>query len=311
MSDYAFVVSCNVGYAFGLLATMNAQNFFKTNADWEIAYEDFDQAYMDKVSWMFPKNVNWTHVSNLMQSVVDRRSDQSSPLNRFWLAYWLLAERLLTQGKYKAVCVIQADQFLFTNLDAYFKIAEAGVMVSSEYPFSFYRAENMPFGNDRAIWDRGQCALFDAVNFVSQEHLPVIQDAINLQCEDAFKGEANHSVISLNRSACRHLKRGQLLGLEGKLWVCDSIWPFTRLYPSPDLDAVYNDRQIPLRGWHCRWWQPGRAEFELSNPELSELEAENLVHNYNVTKNVMERYFSMIPEIEAGEHVEGPIWRRS
>ena len=38
-SDYAFVITCNPGYGFGMIASMNAQNYFKTDADWEAIVE--------------------------------------------------------------------------------------------------------------------------------------------------------------------------------------------------------------------------------------------------------------------------------
>lgn len=167
-SDYAFVVSCNPGYGFGLLSSMNAQAHFGTNADWEIACDGFAPEYMEKVSNSFPFNVNWTPINDLIKEVNDRRTDQSCTLERFWLAYWLLAHRLLREKKYKAVCVIQGDTFVFTNLDVFFNIASAGVFACSEFPFSLVNTEDLPCGDDKACWDRYMAGAFDSVTFVGQ-----------------------------------------------------------------------------------------------------------------------------------------------
>jgi len=316
-SDYAIVVSCNPGYGFGLISTMNAQNYFGTDADWEIAYELFDPEYMQKVSDAFPFNVNWTPVSELMKNVVDKRTDQSAPLDRMWLAYWLLAHKVLLEKKYKAVCVIQADEFVFVNLDTYFQIAQSGTLVISEYPFNFQSAENLPFGDDKAIWDRSMAAAFDGINFIGQEYAQLPADIVNFQAEDSFRGEANHSVIALNRSICRHGKKGKVLSLEGRLWVCDSIWPYTKLYTVND--KVYNHLQIQIKAWHCRWWQLGRVKAEWINRKTtimaSPLTSEymnwlnNEENNYNLVRDFMERFNNMIPAISSDRYVKGPIRR--
>ena len=165
-SDYAIIVSCNPGYGFGLMATMNAQNYFGTDADFEIAYDGYTEEERNAISNAFRFNVNWTPVNELMQVVVDKRTDKRAPLERFWLAYWLLAYKLLKEKKYKAVCVTQGDQFTFVNLDEYFKKAEEGYIISSHFNFSHISAENAPYGDDKAIWDRCMCPFFDSVNFI-------------------------------------------------------------------------------------------------------------------------------------------------
>jgi len=312
-SDYAIVVSCTPGYGFGMVSTMAAQNHFGTDADWEIAYDYYTDVQREYITSVFPRNVNWTSVKSLIDEyVVDRRTDNSSPLDRMWLSYWLLAHKLLKEKKYKAVCVIQADEFVFVNLDNYFKMAEAGFLVCSEYPFNFYKANELPFGDDKGVYDRATASIFDAINFIGQEHTQLPLDIVNLQCEDSFNGESNHSVIALNRAVCRHGKKDKILSLEGRLWVCDSIWASTKLYTVND--KVYNSLAIQLYGWHCRWWQEGRVAAELnsykkedeSNPEVMFMR-ENCEHNYIFTRDFMERFNEMIPEIKSLYYFKGPI----
>lgn len=311
-SDYAFIVSCTPSYGFGLISCMNAQNYFKTDADWEIAYEGFDPEYMKKVSDAFPFNVNWTPVSDLMEEVEDKRTNQSAPLDRMWLAYWLMAHKVLREKKYMAVCVIQADTFVFINLDTYFNIAGAGFLINSEYPFNFMRADELPFGSDLNIWDRSMSAIFDGINFIGQGYAQLPRDIVNFQAEDSFRGEANHSVIALNRAVCRHGRRGRVLSLNGRLWVCDSIWPDGKLYVIGD--KVYNGSQIQLNAWHTRWWQIGRVEAEWRScrsllkdtPSKESIIAwDNCEHNYNFTRDFMARFNNMIPGIRSSEYVKG------
>ena len=306
MREFAFVVSCSPGYDFGLISCMNAQHARGTNADWEIAEEGFSEERKAAISAAFPFKVNWTPISELVPMLEDRRSDRRVPLERFWISYWLLAHKLLKEKKYKAVCVIQADQFLNTNLDVYFRMAERGIMSSSEYPFNQYRYFDMPFGRDREIWDRGQCAFFDAVNFIGQDHTEMALDCVRIQAEDAFRGEANASIPAMNRSILRHVKPDRILGLEGRQWVCDSIWHETRLVHEQILDRIYRDAWIPIYGWHSRWWQEGRVTAELQYLKSAEKTTLlNCLHNFNFVKKYMERFNNMKPEIASVNFVKG------
>ncbi|MDP8265818.1 MAG: hypothetical protein P9M07_02595 [Candidatus Aceula meridiana] len=319
-SDYAIIISCNPGYGFGMISTMNAMKHFGTDADWEVAYEGYTEEERHKISGSFPFNVNWTPVSELMSTVVDNRSNKEiGPLNRMWLSYWLLPLKLLREKKYKAVCVIQADCFVFVNLDVYFKMAENGIIVSGEHAFSWIEAEDMPFGDDKAIWDRSMCAIFDNINFMNGEHIDLIEDIINFQCEDSFKGEANHSVIALNRAVCKHGKRGKILGLDRRLWTCDCIWPETDLRVGPDGFKIYNSDNIPLSAWHCRWWQKGRCVAEFANNiEPIKQNSGNKDYmdtldrnerNFNVVKSFMEKFNAMTPDVASEDFAHGAIVR--
>jgi hypothetical protein len=294
--DHAFVVTCSPGYDFGLISLINAQQHYGTKANWEIAYEGFSQAYMQTVNEAFDFEITWTPISSLIPSMIDRRTDKSCAIERFWVGYWLLAHKLLREKKYKSVCVTQADQFTFVNLNPYFNIADNGMVVSTEYPFNHVGPTALTFGDDRGIWDRGQCVLFDSLNFIGQQHANLPLAIVNYQCEDAFKGEANHSVIALNRAVCRHVKPDNLLTLEGKTWVCDSIWGDTRLSVTGDI--IINDKFIRMNGFHNRWWQKGRVAGETSRNDIA-------LHNYNLIRDFMVRFNNMIPGIAAVEYEKG------
>jgi len=318
-SDYAFVITCNPGYGFGMIATMNAQKYFGTDADWEIGYEDYTDEERQKISEAFPFNVNWTPISDLLKDMVDKRTDQSCPLHRFWCTYWILAHRLLKEKKYKAVCVIQADTFVFVNLNVFFKIAEAGILSCTEYPMSFINAEDLPFGNDRKVTDRCHLGVFDAVNFLGQDHTRIAEDAYLLQGEDPFERESNGSVVALDRAICRHGSRDKILRLDRHLWVCDGLWHKTRFDLNGTGDRIFNQVMVQINAWHTRYWQEGRAvadwigmkQIILQNKDNKDFmkEMDNVEHDQNIMKTFMERFNNMIPEIASDYYVKGPILR--
>jgi len=292
MNEYAFVVSCNKAYQFGMMATMNAQMAAGTRADWEIAYEGFDEEERSAINSAFPFDINWTPVNELMKEIVDNRT-KKEPFNRFWLAYWLLARKVLREKKYKAVCVIQADTFILINLNPYFKMcSRAGLFITSEYPFSGLNAEELPFGDDKAIWDRHQCAIFDSTNFLNQDHIGIADDTIRFQCEDAFKGEADHSVIALNRAVVKNCSKDEVLRLERHTWVFDSSWGNVPLRRNGN--KVLNNLGIQINAWHGRWWHKGRGIAELKSREGDPSQA-ILSGNIELANEIMEMYNNLKP----------------
>jgi len=313
-SDYAFIVGSSNAYSFGLISTMNAQNYFKTNADWEIVHDDlWDPRHRERITEAFPFNVNWyrldTLISEYKNSFVDKRSNQAYPMLDPWFPVSLLARKLLKEGKYKSVCLLQADQFVFANLDIYFKISESGIFISGEFPFSFAKVQDMPFGNDKGIWDRSMCAAFDSINFSGYQYSEVFFDLVNFQTEDPFKGEATHPMICHNRSICKHVPKDRILGLDRYLWVCDSIWAETLLRIGPTGDTIFNSIGQQLYGWHCRWWQEGRIASELDIHKNSKDVIDKIEYNYNLVKSFMEKFNNMIPEISSDVYEKGFIKR--
>jgi hypothetical protein len=322
-SDYAFITGCSNAYSFGLLSTMNAQNYFKTNADWEIVYDElWDPKHRERISNAFPFNVSWYLQEDMNNEfkhlIVDKRTDKTYPIDP-WYSVLLLANKILKEGKYKAICILQADQFVFVNLDSYFKMAEAGIFLTGEFPFSFANIKDMPFGNDKGIWDRSMCPAFDSINLYGPQYADVPLDVVRMQLEDSFRGESTHPMICHNRSICKHVKKENIIGLDRLLWVCDSMWAETTLRIGPTGYIVFNHCNIPLRGWHCRWWAEGRimAEFERNKQPIldnrNNIEHINtlnrLEHNYNLIKSFMEKFNDMIPEIKSDIYVKGFVKR--
>jgi hypothetical protein len=309
-SDYAFVIACTPGYGFGMISAMNAQEHYGTNADWEIAYEWYTQEEREAISKAFKFNVNWTPIDDLMKLVNNRKKNPADNAPKYWMAYWLLAYKLLKEKKYKAVCVIQTDSFYMCNLDVYFKIAESGVFISGEYPCYLNRLEGLPFGDDKAVWDRSQCAAFDSINFLNQDYTELAIDTIRYQEVDVVKGEDNHSVIALNRAICKHGKKDKVLSLERNIWVCDTIWNDTVLHVDAVFkDRVYNDRGLQIFGWHCRWWQVGRVAAEWRNNQQVLHKMDIQEKNYILVRDFMARFNNMKPEISSKEYEDGSLER--
>jgi len=112
-----------------------------------------------------------------------------------------------------------------------------------------------------------------------------------------------------------------MLPLDKRLWVCDCIWPFIKLHISGEGDRVFNDRNIQLRAWHCRWWQEGRSKGEWRNnkaniikfyKENNEQQIEYFVNkedNYNLVKSFMVRFNDMRPEVKSELYMKGKIRR--
>lgn len=304
MSEHAIVMTCNPGYDFGMISTMNAQNYFGTDADFEIAYEGFSYEYRKKISEAFRFNVNWTPLESLIVDLPDRRTNPKEPLNRFWVGYWLLAYKLLKEKRYKSVCVTQADQFTFVNLDAYFALSRAGYLVCSEFDQNYLSVYDLPIGDDKAIWGREMCPIFDALIFLSQEYAELAMDIVRFQSEDPFKDESNHSVIALNRAVCRHGKKNKILGLAGRSWLLDRDWHSIRYQVLGD--SVWSNYNLQIKGWHSRWWQEGRAEADLRTVKDPST-IEKLKHNYNLVRDFMARFNDMRPEIKSEAYVKAEI----
>jgi hypothetical protein len=321
--DYAIVTGSSNAYSFSVIATMNAQNYFGTNADWEVIYDnEWDPAHRGRISNAFPFNVNWHSLDDLYKEiksvVIDRRTDKSFPIDP-WYAYSFLAKKLLQEGKYKAVCVLQGDQFVFVNLDIYFKIAESGIMVTGEAPFSFVEAKDLPFGNDKAVTDRSMCGAFDSINFYSPQHSEIFTDLINFQLEDIFKGESNHPVTCHNRSICKNVKKGGILGLDRTTWVGDCTWGESKLFVHEPSNRVFNSSLVKINGWHTKWWKEGLIAAQWSSSKQLIIDNkdrpdfmrsfENLEHNFNLVKSFMEKFNNMIPEISSNVYQKGFIKR--
>jgi hypothetical protein len=320
-SDYAFVTGSSNAYSFGLISTMNAQNYFKTGADWEIVYDDYwNFEHLAKLSQAFPFNVT-LHAQKplndeLMNILIDKRNNKNIPFDP-WASYSFLAYKLLKEKKYKAICVLQADQFVFVNLDTYFRIAENGVLVTGEFPWSVVNVDEMPFGNDKGIWNRCMCGAFDSINFYGQMHAVHFIDLLNFQLEEPFKDESSHPMICHNRSICKNFDKNHVLGLDKELWVADNIWTNTKLNLTGD--KILNDCGCRINGWHSRIWEIGRISNEWEkNKDILTRDCKNpgtilvfdrLEHNYNLVKSFMERFNNMIPEIRADNYQKGFIKR--
>ena len=321
-SEYAIIMASSKAYSFGLMASMNAQEFYGTNADWEIVYNtvEHSQAEREKISSSFKFNVSWTPIKELTDTIKLERTDGATlePDGMGWgMSYWLLAHRLLTEKKYKAVCVLQADSFPFVNLDTYLRIAENGVLVTGEFAMTQSKVEDLPWGNDTIIVNRCQCPAFDSINFLGQPHAIVAKDTVDMAIVNNKVDEDAHPVITYNRAIARHCRREEVLGLDRHTWVCDNIWNDTILKESNN--RIFNHLGIQICAWHARWWQYGRVNGEWENnrerltngkkhPDLL-AGYERQEKNYTLVRDFMARFNNMKPEIASQLYVKDSLRR--
>jgi len=323
-SDYAFVAACNPGYWFALLSTMNAQNYFGTDADWEIAYDGFTDEDRDRISGMFPHVVNWTAGDLLCKEIEDKRLNKSNGLHFQWLSGWVLAHKVLKEKKYKAVCIIQADEFLFVNLNNYFEIASFGKLVCSEV--YGHKIKDFRYGdprNNRVFW----FGLFDGLVFIGQEDylLPKeflhFHETIDRHCSFVEELVDIHKVESnpLFRDIMTRISNEDIIALNATQWCGDADYPSANYYIENDkVFRKYGEDIIQLYGLHRRWWQWTNEHFLLEYGGLLDLDdvdkiqkLDNVANNINLIKSFQERFNEMIPEIRSEEYVKGRLdWRQ-
>jgi hypothetical protein len=300
-SDYAFVLACNPGYGFGMLSTMNAQNYFNTNADWEIAYSGYSQEEREKISAYFPRCVTWTAQDELIQDIEDRRIVQGNGIHLQWLSGWILAHKLLKAKKYKAVCIIQADAFLFINLDTYFESASSRQLICSEmygYPISDFKYGDLR--NNKLFW----FGIFDSLVFIGQDDfmLPFdfvkFHETIDWYCSLGDgpvyidKVESNPLFIEI----MGRIANNKIIGLNTLQWVGDTEYHLVKY----SIDNEYrffrqiDSNIIQLYGWHKRWWL---KTYATRGPELFN-------NNINLTISFMEMFNNMIPEISSKSYIK-------
>jgi len=300
-SDHAFVLACNPGYSFGMISTMNAQHYFGTDADWEVAYLDYPEEDRERISRLHPRNVNWTSHDELTKEINDHRIERGNGLHEQWLTGWVLAHKVLKEKKYKAVCIIQADEFMMVNLDGYFKIAEQGGLVCSEV--LGHKVADFKYGdirNNRMMW----FGLFDGLVFIGQHDFMLprqfvdFHERIDWYCNfkddniDYQRLESNPLFIDIMERA----QEGEITALNGVQWCGDPDYHIAKYSVEGDnFFRELNGEKIQLYGWHRRWWLP----FEVTHPIVRD--------NVNVAKSFMERFNDMIPEMSSQLYVKGYV----
>ena len=318
-SDYAFVLACNQGYGFGMIATMNAQNYFGTDADWEVAYDGYTQEERDEISNNQPNNINWTSQNELLKEIKDRRNTPGG-MHDQWLTGWVLAHHLLKEKKYKAVCQIQADFLLSVNVDEYFKQAAQGKLVASEV--CGYKIHEIKYGDAR----NGQLFFFgilDGISFIGESDwmLPRefvdFHETIDRYCAlpiDIEKVESNPML----RKFIDRVNSGGVIALDGTHWCGDPDYTSAKYYVAGDkLMRRFGNSDKQLCGIHRKWWLIGDVEgmyatsqYLLHTKDKEQIAIwDNIERNINITLDFWRMFRDMTPQIRVVNYVTGYLPR--
>lgn len=302
MGKHTFVVSCDMTYLFGLAATINAARFYGTDARFCIAYHESIPADLRiKLSAEF--DILWYPMSELLKKVVIKGKNNPNP---FWLAPWILGEQIIDE--YGSICILQADEFLLNNVNIYFEIAEKlDVVVAAEYTINPTEFEDLPFGTDKSIWDRGQYAIFDQLVFLNKKYKQILTESYMVQCEDPWKGEADHPMCGLNQACCKYLTKDKVLGLDAHTWCWDrDEWSF-RIEWDAKNNKLFNERKIRMNGLHTRPWQQGLVQSAVDKvKESGDARALDIgTHNFNLEKDLQVWFNSMTPVTKQLEYFAG------
>lgn len=295
---YSFVVSVNSFYLFALNCSINAAAFFGTNADFNILYDDdiFEED-RNKYSNIFPFEIKWTSLKELYGSM--NIQAKIKPY-RFYVAPWFLASQLLNE--YDAICVLQADEFLITNVNNLFKIAaETDIVIATEYHGAF-NFEDLLFGDNKSIlMNNVGYALYDQLVFCGKVNKNIFIDTYKQQCSDSWLGcdlpSTQHPMTALNQACTTHLNQDKILGLDCHTWTWDrGAWTKYKLIYDGKKQRLY-DREIRLRGLHTKWWSPTVVTTAIDREkEAGHYEtAEIIAHNYNTQRDMMCYFNEIIP----------------
>jgi hypothetical protein len=292
---YAFTVTASKGYMFAINSTINACKHFGTNADFYIAYHpDITKEVRDSYKDTFPFKVEFL-------PMVDFGND-------FFASKYALVD--LIKDKYDAICVLDGDQFICSNVNGYFKLAEEGKFINetwrikSDYPISI--KYSIPFGRPNDLVSFFNSHLADLAVFFSPKHYPNFATDWYKQTMEGG-GERNHPFVVMNRLICRDVLPDNLIALFSDLWLFDSIYWQEKL--NRETDKLIDTKGRCLKAIHNRWWQVGRAKSELINSMKCNNIPQSLIgeHNMNLIKEYMEYFNDMTPQTKNNDYLKGKI----
>ena len=169
--------------------------------------------------------------------------------------------------KYDALCIIDADLFMYTNVRKYFDMVAEGKFVTAQN-VRYCTIDKWTFGDlDALSWGKPDWALADFPTFFNPKiHKQFMLDWIDWHGV-AVEGKASvsgHPCGAMNRSVCKNIKKEDIVVLDGRLWVAD-------FQVSKYEVAERDNKLIYLNGpsenqqicaVHNRWWS-NRAEADL------------------------------------------------
>jgi hypothetical protein len=311
---YAFVATCNSRYLYALNATMHAQNVAGTQANFEIVHGPVEPDYMEGSKTAFNFDVNWT-------------PRETYPGDYFSYKYH---HALAIADKYDAICIIDADEFLYTNLNEYFEIAakENKLITANNTrygPVKFKWGDISSVGWGKPDWHFADFPTF----FNPKTNRKFLEDWIYYHRNASHPGarkESLHPCGGMNVSICKNLNPADIITLDGWQWVADNniskfgivnrdnklFWLSGSKEHNLGDKPPYKDSQI--FGVHNRWWQPGRANGEWRSrtgqtaPEVLK-GLQFFEDTMNAVKSLMDHYCTMGLYDTFTFKIDGPVRR--
>ena len=288
---YAFSLTASSGYMFSVNSTINACKYFGTEADFYILYhpsitEEVRNSYKD----MFPFKITFIPMADFG--------------NNFFASKYIYVNEI--KDKYDAVCILDGDQFLCSNVNEYFKSASQGKFATGTWRSPDSVKHVIPFGRPEALRSFFNCFMSDLSVFFSPKYYPnFATDWYNQTMSGG--GEYNHPFVVLNRLICRDVLPDNLIELNCNLWLFDSCYWQEKLVRWGD--KLINTKNEALNGIHNRWWQVGRAQSELINSLKYDNKEASLTgeSNMNLIKEYMEYFNEMTPKTRCDEYLKGKI----
>ena len=293
---YSFVVSESGSYLFSLNCTINAMKYFGTDADFHIIYGGTPKEVRDSYTDAFPFSIIWHPIEDLWNSLEIPAKMKPHP---YWTTIWYLASKLIDD--YDAIAILQADEFLMTNINSLFKIAaQTDIVIATEYTIGAIEFEDLPFGTTQSIYHRGQYALYDQLVICGKANKQIFIDTYRNQCVDPWENnlighEIQDTLCVLNQAVTTHLSPDKVFGLDAHVWAYDDWHIYFKLQYEKHTKRLYNDRKIRLHGIHTKVWKEGVVKHAIEAYKRDkEFERANmLIQNYNIEREVMLEFNEM------------------
>lgn len=307
---FAIITTVSGGYMFALNANFNTNKYYGTNADYHVIYHDsIDEEYRKACTEAFKKDFNiiWFPMTGF---------DCDFHNSKYKYA------RMMTE-EYDAICLIDTDLFIVTNLLKYFhEVAGTKKFISAQHLWSGGIKENLYNIPWEAVKDRMHAQIADFPVFIDSRKA----DQFFQDWEDFTKAgnaEENHPLVAFNRSIAKNFFLENVETLPGDLWVADKEFWTTRydwnrekncLIGTANQDGVHQEKSICAI--HNKWWKEGRANGEfrahqwVTKDPAHQLYYDNLLrgeHNFNEIRDMMAFFNDMTPATRRDDYLQEKI----
>lgn len=278
---HALILTYNRAYWPALNAMLNALEYYgHDKLDVHILYEDDLKHVIAPLSSAgFPMRLIFSRVRELFNQ------DQSAYMNYKFCKY-MYAQRIAKD--YDAICHLDGDVLLLTNITHYFTIAaQTGLIPCALYPHAQIRLDHFKTRNPDFVAVNSPLANFP-VFYNPLRHFDVLQ-----YCWDHMPPRTqtdrlrNRELYVFNYALYYTGKLPLVLPLPGTLWVGDKYLHSERLR-SDDRDMpmhVYNALGDEVAAIHHKFWKDGVAEGEIQRTEKDGIRNETMRNNIALMQN--------------------------